>query len=72
MSFTRKQAHSWRVNGKGKKARGGVVSINGLLGMCHWMGSHFHDWIDYNEFAFSTELPTELLEWGRKLLRFWG
>ena len=16
--------------------------------MCHWMGSHFHDWIDYN------------------------
>ena len=19
-----------------------------LLGMCRWMGSHFHDWIDYN------------------------
>ena len=29
--------------------------------MCHWMGSHFHDWIDYNRVAFSIEL----LEWGR-------
>ena len=27
--------------------------------MCRWMGSHFHDWIDYNGVAFSTEL----LEW---------
>ena len=25
------------------------------------MGSHFHDWIDYNGDAFSIEL----LEWGR-------
>ena len=29
--------------------------------MCCWMGSHFHDWNDYNEAAFSIEL----LEWGR-------
>ena len=29
--------------------------------MCRWMGSHFHDWIDYNGVAFSKEL----LEWGR-------
>ena len=29
--------------------------------MCRWMGSHFHDWIDYNGVALSTEL----LEWGR-------
>ena len=21
--------------------------------MCHWMGWHFHDWIDYNRVAFS-------------------
>ena len=21
--------------------------------MCRWMGSHFHDWIDYNGVAFS-------------------
>ena len=24
--------------------------------MCCWMGSHFHNWIDYNEVAFSIEL----------------
>ena len=32
--------------------------------MCHWMGSHFHVWIDYNGIAFSIKL----LEWGRT---FW-
>ena len=31
--------------------------------MCHWMGSHCHDWIDYNGVAFSIEL----LEWGHTL-----
>ena len=36
--------------------------------MCHWMGSHFHDWIDYNEVAFSIEL----LEWGRVFSGFGG
>ena len=41
---------------------GGVLPINGLMGMCHWMEWHFHDWIDYNGVAFSTEIPTELLE----------
>ena len=29
--------------------------------MCRWMGSYFHDWIDYNGVAFSIEF----LEWGR-------
>ena len=24
----------------------GVIRINGLIGMCSWMGSHFHDWIE--------------------------
>ena len=33
--------------------------------MCRWMGSHFHDWIDYNGVARSTEL----LEWGFLNLR---
>ena len=41
------------------------------MGMCRSMGSHFHDWISYSGVAFSTELPTELLEWGRKLSGFW-
>ena len=36
--------------------------------MCRWMGSHFHDWIDYNEVAFSTEL----LELGRTFSYFGG
>ena len=26
------------------------------MGMCRWMESHFHDWIDYNGVAFSIEL----------------
>ena len=36
--------------------------------MYRWMGSHFHDWIDYNEVAFSLEL----LEWGRTFSDFLG
>ena len=49
-----------------------VLPINGLMGMCRWMGSYFHDWIDYNGVSFSTKFPSELLEWGRKLSGFWG
>ena len=40
---------------------GGALTSNRLMGMCRWMGSHFHDWIDYNGVPFSIEL----LEWGR-------
>ena len=47
---------------------GGALPSNRLMGMCRWMGSHFHDWIDYNGVAFSKEL----LEWGRIFLGFWG
>ena len=36
--------------------------------MCRWMGSHFHDWNDYNGVAFSIEL----LEWGRTFFDFRG
>ena len=38
---------------------GGEHPSNQLMGMCHWMGSHFHDWIDYNGAVFLLEL----LEW---------
>ena len=34
---------------------GRVISCKRLLGMCHWMGSHFHNWIDYNGVVFSIE-----------------
>ena len=47
---------------------GGALPSNRLMGMCRWMGSHFHDCIDYNGVAFSTEL----LEWGRIFSEFWG
>ena len=45
----------------------GALSGNRLTGMCRWMGSQFHDWIDHNGVAFS-----ELLEWGRTFSGFWG
>ena len=36
--------------------------------MCRWMGSHFHDWDDYDRVAFSMEL----LEWSCTFSDFWG
>ena len=50
------------------KIPGGVLPYKRLMGMCRWMGSHFHDWSDYNGVAFSIEL----LEWGRKFSAVWG
>ena len=47
---------------------GGVLPYKRLIGMCRWMGSHFHDSIDYNGVAFSIDL----LEWGRKFSDFWS
>ena len=35
---------------------GGALPYKRLLGMCHWMGSHFHDWTDYHGVAFAIEL----------------
>ena len=53
-----------------KKSRsgGGVLPRKRLMGMCCWMGSHFHDWIDNNGIALSTEL----LEWARTFSDFWS
>ena len=45
----------------------GVLPSKRLLGMCSWMGSHFHNWVDYNGVIFLVEL----LEWGRTLQDFW-
>ena len=45
---------------------GRVIPYKRLMGMCRWMGSHFHDWVDYNGVAFSIEL----LEWGRRFSDF--
>ena len=47
---------------------GGVLPSKRLRGMCRWIGSHFHDWIDYNGVAFSIEV----LKWGRIFSGFGG
>ena len=31
--------------------RGVLLPYKRLMGMCCWMGSHFHNWIDYNGVA---------------------
>ena len=46
---------------------GGVLPYKRLMGMCRWMGSHFHDWIDYNGVTFLVEF----LEWGCTFRDFW-
>ena len=35
---------------------GGVIPYKRLMGMYRWMGSNFHDWIDYPAVAFPIEL----------------
>ena len=45
---------------------GRVLPYKRLMGLCRWMGSHFHDWINYKGVAFSIEL----LEWSRTFSDF--
>ena len=52
---------------KNKWSRG-VFPRKRLLGMCRWMGSHFHNKADYNGVTFLVELP----EWGRTFSGFLG
>ena len=69
--LARRRAQSMRPARSASYSRGGggeALPSNRLMGMCRWMGSHFHDWIDYNGVAFSTEL----LEWGRISSGLWG
>ena len=47
---------------------GEVLPYKRLIGMCRWIGSHFHDSIDYNVVAFSIDL----LEWGGPFSDFWS
>ena len=46
----------------------GVLPYKRLMGMCRWIGPHFHNWIDYNGVTFLVEL----LEWGRTFSGFLG
>ena len=45
---------------------GEVIPYKRLIGMCRWMGSHFHDWSDF----YGVEFSIELLEWGRTFSDF--
>ena len=47
---------------------GGVLPYKRLMGMCRWMGSHFHAWVDY----IGVTSSIELLEWGRTFSDFLG
>ena len=48
-------------------APGGALPYKRLMGMCRWMGSHFHYWIDYIGVAFSV-----VTRMGRKFSDFFG
>ena len=52
----------------GARGGGGALPYKRLLGMCRWMGLHFHDWSDYHGVAFSIVL----LEWGCTFSDFCG
>ena len=55
-------SHKWAIlQARGSQGPRGVLPSKRLLGMCRWMGSHFHNWIDYNGVTFLVEL----LKWGR-------
>ena len=44
----------------------GVLPYKRLVGMCRWMGLHFHDWIDYNGVAHVR------IFWGKTVLYIYG
>ena len=50
---------------------GGALPYKRLMGMCHWMGSHFHGWIDTIIMGLHFQ-QLQLLEWGRTFSDFWG
>ena len=51
--------------------RGEAFPSHELLGMCHWMGSHFHDSTDYNGVAFSG-IFNRVTRMGCTVFRIWG
>ena len=48
--------------------------VRRLMGMCRWMGSHFHGRIDYNGVSYSIELLGRLAHFrdfgSKKILKF--
>ena len=58
--------YCFNIGGVAPPGGGGVLPHKRLMGTCRWMGSHFHNWIDYNGVAFSIEV----LERGRTFSDF--
>ena len=54
--FGSEKGHDLKASFSTRGGRGEGYFLIRLMGMCCWMGSHFHDWIDYNGVAFSIEL----------------
>ena len=50
--------------GGGERAGRRVLPSNRLIAMCHWIGSHFLDWIGYNGGC----VFNAFLEWGLTFL----
>ena len=55
------EARGWARSGEG------LLPSKRLIGLCRMMGSHFHDWIDYNGVALST-----VTRMGSYIFRFLG
>ena len=52
----------------GEGGRRVVLPSKRLLGMCRWMGSHFHNWTGYNVVTFLVELLRIRDFWDEKIL----
>ena len=50
--YTKKKNRTKNRKEQTQAPGGEVLPSNGLLGMCRWMGLHFHDSTDYNGVAF--------------------
>ena len=56
----------------------GVLPYKRLMGMCRWMGSYFHDWIDYSGVLCLIELLVKngvahfRIFWGKTVLHIYG
>ena len=59
---------SYLFSGRSTPAAGGVLFSDKRMGLCCFMRSHYHDWIDYR----TGKLSMELLEWSRTLFEIMG
>ena len=55
----------------------GVLPYERPVGMCCWMGSHFHDWIEYDGAVFFNTVTQNgvahfRIFWGKKVLHIYG